>query len=82
MPDERGQVKPEESDTSTRQAALTKMSVHGKWSRPVEVPHGYMMFVDGQFDDWLIGLDSLDADLLDWSQNRLGYAENLLTLGG
>ncbi len=26
VPDERGQVKPEESDISTRQAALTKMS--------------------------------------------------------
>ncbi len=36
------------------------------------------MLVDGQFDDWLIGLDSLDAERLGWSQNRLGYAGLLL----
>ena len=38
-----------------------------QWSEPYEVPHGYMMFADGGFDDWLVGRDLLDEELADWS---------------
>jgi hypothetical protein len=49
-----------------------------QWSEPYEVPHGYMMFADGGFDDWLVGRDLLDEELADWSQNKLRYVGELL----
>jgi hypothetical protein len=49
-----------------------------QWSKPYEVPHGYMMFADGGFDDWLVGRDLLDEELADWSQDKLRYVGELL----
>src|SRR3954447_16829491 len=49
-----------------------------QWSQPYDVPHGYMMFADGGFDDWLVGRDALDEDLTDWSQNKLRYIGEVL----
>jgi len=52
-----------------------------KWSKPYEVPHGYMMFADGTATDWLVGPDFLDENLADWSQNKLRYVGELLDAG-
>jgi hypothetical protein len=49
-----------------------------RWSDAHEVPHGYVIFADGGFDDWLVGPDMLDEELADWSQNRLRYTGELL----
>ncbi len=49
-----------------------------RWSEPYEVPHGYMLFVDGEFTDWLMDRDELTRDLADWSQNRLRYVGEVL----
>jgi hypothetical protein len=53
-----------------------------QWSEPYEVPHGYMMLVDGGFDDWLVGRDLLDDELSDWSQNKLRYVGEILDVNG
>lgn len=45
-----------------------------RWSDPYEIPHGSMLFADGEFDDWLVGRDELARDLADWQQDRLRYA--------
>lgn len=50
----------------------------GRWSESYEVPHGYMMFVEGGFDDWLVGPEELEEELVDWSQNRLRYIGEVL----
>lgn len=44
-----------------------------RWSEPFEVPHGYMVFADGRFDDWLVGRAEMDDDLADWSRGKLRY---------
>lgn len=44
-----------------------------RWSQPFELPHGYMRFVDGSFDDWIVGENELDEDLRDWARNKLRY---------
>lgn len=49
-----------------------------RWSEAYEVPHGYMVFVDGRFDDWLVSRQYLDEDLADWSRNKLRYIGELL----
>ncbi|KRE63387.1 hypothetical protein [Nostocoides sp. Soil756] len=49
-----------------------------QWSEPYEVPHGYMVFSDGRFDDWLVGRVELDEELIDWAQNRLRYIGEVL----
>lgn len=49
-----------------------------RWSEPFEVPHGFMVFADGRFDDWLVGREELDEDLADWSRSTLRYCGELL----
>lgn len=49
-----------------------------RWSAPYEVPHGYMMFADGRFDDWLVAPEVLDQDLADWSHGKLRYVGAVL----
>lgn len=44
-----------------------------RWSEPYEVAHGYMLFTDGEFTDWLTDREELSRDLHDWSRNRLRY---------
>lgn len=51
-----------------------------RWSDPYEVPHGYMLSADGEFDDWVVGREELARELVDWSQNRLGYLGELLNV--
>ena len=48
------------------------------WSDPYEVPHGYMMFAEGRFDDWLVAPDVLAEDLADWSHSKLRYVGEVL----
>jgi hypothetical protein len=49
-----------------------------QWSEPYELPHGYMEFMNGEFDDWIVYPDVLDQDLADWSGNKLRYVGELL----
>jgi hypothetical protein len=51
-----------------------------QWSEPFEVPHGYMVFAVGGFDDWLVGREGLDEELRDWAQNRLRYVGEVLDI--
>lgn len=44
-----------------------------RWSDPYEVPHGYLLFRDGEFDDWVVDRQELEKDLADWSQSRFRY---------
>ena len=49
-----------------------------QWSEPYELPHGYMVFMNGEFEDWIVYPDVLDQDLADWSGNKLRYVGELL----
>lgn len=49
-----------------------------RWSAPYEIPHGYVLFADGEFDDWVVGHAELARDLADWSRDRLRYAGEVL----
>lgn len=49
-----------------------------QWSEPCELPHGYMVFTNGEFDDWIVSPDELDQDCADWSKNKLRYVGELL----
>jgi hypothetical protein len=41
-----------------------------QWSEPYESPHGYMVFTNGGFTDWVVYPNVLDEELLVWSQNN------------
>jgi hypothetical protein len=49
-----------------------------RWSEPYESPHGYMVFTNGEFDDWVVYPNVLDEELVVWSQNKVSYAGELL----
>lgn len=50
-----------------------------RWSQQLfKVTHGYMEFVDGSFDDWIVGENELDEDVRDWARNKLRYVGQAL----
>ena len=59
----------------------TQMSGHlwwRLWSEPRELPHGYMVFTNGELDDWIVYPDDLGQNLADWTANKLRYVGELL----
>lgn len=49
-----------------------------RWSDPYEVPHGYMLFVDGEFHDWVVGREEIAQEVVEWSRNRMRYVGEVL----
>jgi hypothetical protein len=47
-----------------------------QWSEPYELPHGYMVFTNGEFTDWVVYLNMLDEDLVDWHRTRCDMPAN------
>jgi len=44
-----------------------------RWSSPSELPHGFVLFEDGVFDDFLDPIDVVAQDVSDWSHGRFRY---------